>query len=86
MADTTPEAVLTPSAPTAVVPKAAVPAANATGVAAKKANVGYNVQTAVGRSSDTGIPVWLAALTGVFTAGAAMVLWQGGRRARNSEG
>ena len=40
-----------------MVPKATVPAAKTAAPAAKKANVGYNVQTAVGRTSDTGIPV-----------------------------
>jgi hypothetical protein len=84
--DSTLEAVLTQSAPTAVAPKAAAPAAKTVAPAAKTANVGYNVQTAVGRTSDSGIPTWLLALTGVFTAGAALVLWQGGRRARNAEG
>ncbi|MDI3211859.1 hypothetical protein [Arthrobacter sp. AL12] len=88
LADTTPNAVLTPSAPTGAAPKAAVAAAKAAKVAkpaAKKTNAGYNVQTAVGQTSDAGIPVWLMALTGVLTAGAATVLWQGGGRARNTE-
>lgn len=88
VADTTPNAVLTPSAPAGAAPKAAVPAAKAAKAAkagAKKTNAGYNVQTAVGQTSDAGIPVWLMALTGVLTAGAATVLWQGGRRARSTE-
>ena len=45
-------------------PEGYCPAAKAAGAAAKKANVGYNVQTAVGQTSDAGIPVWLMALTG----------------------
>ena len=68
------------SASAVVAPKAAAAAA-----VAKKTNVGYNVQTAVGRTSDTGIPVWLMALTGALTAGAAVVLRQGVRRARSTE-
>jgi hypothetical protein len=81
--DTTPDSGNT-QAPVVLAPKAVVPAKSAAAVT--KTNVGYNVQTAVGRTPDTGIPLWLAALTGVFTAGAATVLWRGGRRARNSEG
>lgn len=80
---TTPNSALTQAAPTVVVPNAAVPAQEAAATA-KKANVGYNVQTAVARTADTGIPGWLMALTGVLTAGAAIVLWQADRRARNS--
>ena len=82
-ADTTPGSANTP-APAVLAPKAAVPAAKPA-AAATKTNAGYNVQTAAGRSSDTGMPVWLMALTGVFTAGAATVVWQGGRRARSTE-
>ncbi|MDP9982849.1 hypothetical protein J2W14_002251 [Pseudarthrobacter oxydans] len=82
-ADTTPASANTP-APAVLAPKAAVPAAKPA-AAATKTNAGYNVQTAAGRTSDTGIPVWLMALTGVFTAGAATVVWQGGRRARSTE-
>ena len=78
--DTTPVLDVTPLANNVVVPAAKEPSA-----AAKKTNVGYSVQTAVGRTPEYGIPLWLAALTGVFTAGAAMVLWQGGRRARISQ-
>ena len=71
-------------APAVLAPKAAVPAAKPA-AAVTKTNAGYNVQTAAGGSSDTGVPVWLMALTGVFTAGAATVVWQGGRRARSTE-
>ncbi len=71
-------------APAVLAPKAAVPAAKPA-AAVTKTNAGYNVQTAAGGSSETGIPVWLMALTGVFTAGAATVVWQGGRRARSTE-
>lgn len=77
---TAPGSATTP-APAVLAPKAAVPAAKPA-AAATKTNVGYNVQTAVGKTSDAGLPVWLMALTGVFTAGAAAVVWQGGRRAR----
>ena len=66
------------SAATVVAPKAAA-------AAAKKTNVGYNVQTAVGQTEDTGLPVWLMALTGVLTAGAATVVWRGTRRTRSAE-
>jgi hypothetical protein len=68
------ETVVPSSAAAVVAPKAAV-------AAAKKTNVGYNVQTSVEQTAPTGIPVWLMALTGVLTAGAATVVWQGGRRA-----
>jgi hypothetical protein len=68
------ETVVPSSAAAVVAPKAAA-------AAAKKTNVGYNVQTSVEQTSPTGIPVWLMALTGVLTAGAATVVWQGGRRA-----
>lgn len=93
-ADVTPEAaapaaagaVVAPKAAAAAAPKAAAAVApKAAAAAAKKTNVGYNVQTAVGQTSGTGIPVWLMALTGVLTAGAATVVWQGGRRARSTE-
>ena len=83
-ADTTPVSANTP-APAVLAPKAAVPAAKPAASVATKTNAGYNVQTAVGRSADTGVPVWLMALTGVFTAGAATAVWQGGRRARSTE-
>ena len=81
--ETTPDSATTP-APAVLAPKAAVPAAKPA-AAATKTNVGYNVQTAVGQTSDAGLPVWLMALTGVLTAGAATVVWQGGRRARSTE-
>ena len=93
-ADVTPEAaapaaagaVVAPKAAAVAAPKAAAVAApKAAAAAAKKTNVGYNVQTAVGQTSGTGIPVWLMALTGVLTAGAATVVWQGGRRARSTD-
>jgi hypothetical protein len=83
-AGTTPVSANTP-APAVLAPKAAVPAAKPAAAAATKTNTGYNVQTAVGRGTDTGVPLWLMALTGVFTAGAATVVWQGGRRARSTE-
>ena len=83
-ADATPVSANTP-APAVLAPKAAVPAAKPAASVAPKTNAGYNVQTAVGRSADTGVPVWLMALTGVFTAGAATAVWQGGRRARSTE-
>ena len=73
-----PASAVMASAATVVAPKAAAPAA-------KKTNVGYNVQTAVGQTPDTGIPVWLMALTGILTAGAAMVVWLGARRTRSTE-
>ncbi|WP_426996152.1 hypothetical protein [Pseudarthrobacter sp. N5] len=77
----TPAVVVPPvvSAATTAVSAGAAPAAAAT-------NVGYNVQTAVGGKSDAGIPAWLAALTGLFTAVAALVLWRSGVRARNANG
>lgn len=88
----TPESAVTPLSPAVVAPnavapaaKTVAPAAKTAAPAAKKTNVGYNVQTAVGRTSDAGVPTWLLALTGVFTAGAAAVLWSGRRRARTTE-
>ncbi|MCB5291293.1 hypothetical protein [Arthrobacter sp. SO3] len=77
-AETTPVSDVTPPAAVVVAPKAAA-------AVVKKTNVGYNVQTAVDRTADTGIPAWLLALTGVLTAGAATVLWRSGRLARTTE-
>ena len=76
--DEEPASAAPASAATVVAPKAAA-------AAAKKTNVGYNVQTAVGQTEDTGLPVWLMALTGVLTAGAATVVWRGTRRTRSAE-
>jgi hypothetical protein len=73
-----PPAVVPKTAPRAVAPPVAttsVPAAS---------NAGYNVQTAVGEKSGVGIPAWLAALTGLFTAVAALVLVNGGMRSRKA--
>ncbi|QCB97168.1 hypothetical protein E5206_09665 [Arthrobacter sp. PAMC25564] len=49
------------------------------------ANVGHNVQTAVGGNPDAGIPLWLSALTGLFMSGAAAVLCTGRARARKAD-
>jgi hypothetical protein len=74
------------AAPAAVTPvAAAAPQAAAAAVpAAAVTNVGYNVQTAAGKS-DAGIPQWLGALTGLFTGVAALVLWRGAR-GKNANG
>ncbi|RAM35293.1 hypothetical protein DBZ45_22245 [Arthrobacter globiformis] len=63
----------------------AAPAAAATVPAAD--NAGLNVQTAaaVGSQPDAGIPGWLAAMTGLFTALAAGVLARSGIRSRKPE-
>ncbi|WP_186372138.1 hypothetical protein [Arthrobacter sp. KBS0702] len=65
-------------------PAAAKPAPAATPA---KVNVGFNVQTAVGRShTPDGLPAWLLGLTGLFAAGSGAVLWRGGQRARRAAG
>ena len=64
------------AAPAAAAPVAAVP------VAAPATNAGYNVQTAAGGGTESGIPAWLAALTALFTGLSAVVLARGGARAR----
>jgi len=65
-------------------PAAAKPAPAA---APAKVNVGFNVQTAVGRShAPEGLPAWLLGLTGLFAAGSGAVLWRGGQRARRAAG
>jgi hypothetical protein len=69
-----------PVAPVAVPKGAAAPAAPA----AKARNLGYDVDTAVGVKSGDGIPAWLAAATGLFTAAAALVVWRGRVRARRA--
>jgi hypothetical protein len=76
-------AAVTPSAtvPTAVIPAAAGAAATPD---APITNVGYNVQTAVGGKADTGIPAWLAGLTGLFSAVAVFVVARSGVRARKA--
>ncbi|MDP9904925.1 hypothetical protein [Arthrobacter bambusae] len=76
-------AAVTPSAtvPTAVIPSAAGAAATPD---APITNVGYNVQTAVGGKVDTGIPAWLAGLTGLFSAVAVFVVARSGVRARKA--
>ncbi|MBT2595733.1 hypothetical protein [Arthrobacter sp. ISL-72] len=72
-----------PPAHTTVTPVASTPVA-ATGAAAPAAsNEGYNVQTAVG-GSGTGIPAWLAGLTGLFVAAGAWVLVSSGVRSRGA--
>lgn len=76
-------------APAAPVPAAVIPAAADAGAAAAPAvaatNVGYNVQTAVGGKAGTGIPGWLAGLTGLFGAVAAFVVVRSGVRARKAD-
>ncbi|WP_284988360.1 hypothetical protein [Arthrobacter sp. efr-133-TYG-120] len=76
-------AAVTPSAtvPTAVIPAAAGAAATPD---APITNVGYNVQTAVGGKANTGIPAWLAGLTGLFSAVAVFVVARSGVRARKA--
>jgi hypothetical protein len=76
-------AAVTPSAtvPTAVIPAAAGAAATPD---APITYVGYNVQTAVGGKADTGIPAWLAGLTGLFSAVAVFVVARSGVRARRA--
>ncbi|MGO4470442.1 hypothetical protein AB4Y95_00705 [Arthrobacter sp. M-10] len=76
-------AAVTPSAtvPTAVIPSAAGAAATPD---APITNVGYNVQTAVGGKANTGIPAWLAGLTGLFSAVAVFVVARSGVRARKA--
>jgi hypothetical protein len=69
-----------PVAPVAVPKGAAAPAAPA----AKARNLGYDVDAAVGVKSGDGIPAWLAAATGLFTAAAALVVWKGRVRARRA--
>jgi hypothetical protein len=69
-----------PVAPVAVPKGAAAPAAPA----AKARNLGYDVDTAAGVKSGDGIPAWLAAATGLFTAAAALVVWRGRVRARRA--
>ncbi|MDR6506631.1 hypothetical protein [Arthrobacter oryzae] len=83
-------AAVPPAAVPAAVPAAAAvtPVASTSGGAAAAAvpaasNVGYNVQTAVG-SPGTGIPAWLAALTGLFAAVGGWVLVKGGLRSRGA--
>jgi septal ring-binding cell division protein DamX len=100
--DAVPPAAVPPAAvPPAAVPAAAVPApvpaaaavtpvastsgGAAVGTVPAASNVGYNVQTAVG-SPGTGIPAWLAALTGLFAAVGGTVLVKGGLRSRGANG
>ena len=76
--------------PATVPPAAAAPVASTSGAAAvgtvpAASNVGYNVQTAVG-NSGTGIPAWLAGLTGLFAAVGASVLVKSGLRSRGANG
>ncbi|MBT2513020.1 hypothetical protein [Arthrobacter sp. ISL-30] len=80
-----PPAVQPPAVQPAAPKPAAVKRAPAAAPALAASNVGYNVQTAAGGTS-AGIPTWLTALTALFTAGAALVLWRGGARARNANG
>ncbi|MGN7253628.1 hypothetical protein ACTHQX_00325 [Arthrobacter sp. SAFR-023] len=73
--------------PQAVKPVVAAPAQPAPAVAAvvpPAPNAGFNVQTAAaaGSQPDAGIPAWLAAMTGLFTALTAGVLVKSGVRAR----
>jgi hypothetical protein len=72
--------------PSATVPAAVIPAAAGTAATpdAPITNVGYNVQTAVGGKADTGIPAWLAGLTGLFSAVAVFVVARSGVRARKA--
>ncbi|UKA61435.1 hypothetical protein [Arthrobacter sp. FW306-04-A] len=74
------------AAPAAPVPAAVNPAAAGAAAAPDAAitNVGYNVQTAVGGKTDTGIPGWLAGLTSLFGAVAAFVVLRSGVRARKA--
>ncbi|MBT2521232.1 hypothetical protein [Arthrobacter sp. ISL-28] len=79
--------VIKPAAkPAAAVPVAAVPVAAAPVAVPAATNAGYNVQTAAGGGTETGIPAWLASLTALFTGLSALVLARGGARARKLEG
>jgi hypothetical protein len=78
--------------PPAVTPVPAAPVVQPAPVVAAPvpsgaANAGFNVQTAAEATAeaDTGIPGWLAALTGLFTALSAGVLVKSGIRARKHE-
>jgi hypothetical protein len=86
-APTTPvPAAITPAAPAAAANSAAPAAASGTAAAPEvpMTNAGYNVQTAVGGRADAGIPAWLAGLTALFGAGAAVVVVRSGVRARKA--
>jgi hypothetical protein len=65
------------AAPAAVAPEAAMPVA-----APAVTNEGYNVQTAAGGRTESGIPAWLATLTALLTGLSAVVLARGRARAR----
>ena len=69
------------AAPAAVAPVAAVPVA-----APAATNAGYNVQTAAGGGTGSGVPAWLAAVTALFTGLSAVVVVRGGARARKLRG
>lgn len=80
-----------PAVKPAVKPAAAAPAARAAAavsvpVAAPAApNVGYNLETAVGRT-DAESPVWLGAATGLFMGFSVLVLWRRREGANKAEG
>lgn len=79
-------AAIAPAAPAAAANRAAAGAASGTAAApdVPMTNAGYNVQTAVGGRADVGIPAWLAGLTALFGAGAAVVVVRSGLRARKA--
>jgi hypothetical protein len=92
-----PAAVPPAAAPAAVVPAAplvkpaAKPAAAAPVAAMPVAvpaatNEGYNVQTAAGGGTASGIPAWLATVTALLAGLSAVVLARGGARARKLGG
>ncbi|KIS27014.1 hypothetical protein TV39_13125 [Arthrobacter sp. SPG23] len=66
-----------------MTPVASTPVGAAAASVPAASNAGYNVQTAVG-SSGSGIPAWLAILTGLFTAAGAWVLVKSGLRSRGA--
>ena len=81
------EPVTKPAAvPVAAAPAAAAAPVAAMPVAARASNAGYNVQTAAGGDAGTGIPSWLATLTGALAGLSGLVLLRGGMRARKLEG
>jgi hypothetical protein len=78
--------VVQPAAKPAAKPAAQPAAAVSVPVAAPAApNVGYNLETAVGRT-DAETPVWLGAATGLFVGFSVLVLWRRREGANEAEG
>jgi hypothetical protein len=79
--------VTKPAAKPAAAAPAVQPAPAAAALVPVADNAGLNVQTAASAGSEpgAGIPGWLAAMTGLFTALAAGVLARSGIRSRKPE-